>query len=67
MLDFGPVLPYSNGDEQEVVILNPTAFPVEMYSLEFDERYLEEEKVSHMNDTTIKEVVVVFICLIPID
>ena len=45
MLEFGPILPYSKGDEQEVVVYNPTPHPVEIYSLEYDKQYLEEEKV----------------------
>ena len=46
LVAFGPVLPHSAGDEQEVVIRNPCAFPIEIYNLEFDKTYLEEEKVS---------------------
>ena len=46
LIEFGPVLPHSAGDEKELVIKNPSSFPVEIYSLEFDKQYLEEEKVS---------------------
>lgn len=42
---FNPILTHSNGDEQEVVIKNPCSFPVEIYNLEFDKQFLEEEKV----------------------
>ncbi|XP_025115052.1 hydrocephalus-inducing protein-like isoform X4 [Pomacea canaliculata] len=45
LVEFGPILPHSNGVEQEVVICNPCNFPIEFYSLEFDQQYLEEEKV----------------------
>lgn len=45
LIEFGPVLPHSSGDEKEVIIRNPSSFPVEIYSLEFDKQYLEEEKV----------------------
>ncbi|KXJ27389.1 Hydrocephalus-inducing protein [Exaiptasia diaphana] len=45
LVEFGPVLPHSNGDEQEVIIKNPCDFPIEIYSLEFDKQYLEEEKM----------------------
>ena len=45
MLNFGPVLPYCVGDELDIVVKNPASFPVEFYSLEFDKKYLEEEKV----------------------
>ena len=46
LIEFGPVLPHSSGDEKELVIKNPSPFPVEIYSLEFDKDYLEEEKVT---------------------
>eukprot|EP00794_Sanderia_malayensis_P018879 gene18879-20779_t len=45
MLNFGPVLPHAPGDELEVVVKNTASFPVEFYSLEFDKKYLEEEKI----------------------
>ncbi|ESO91099.1 hypothetical protein LOTGIDRAFT_122343, partial [Lottia gigantea] len=45
LVQFGPILPHSSGDEQEVTIRNPCSFPIEVYNLEFDNTYLEEEKV----------------------
>ncbi|CAF0941486.1 unnamed protein product [Adineta steineri] len=42
---FNPILTHSHGDEQEIVIRNPCTFPVEIYNLEFDKQYLDEEKV----------------------
>ena len=45
MLEFGPVLPFSSGASQEVTVSNPTAYPIEFYSLEFDSQYLLEEEV----------------------
>jgi hydrocephalus-inducing protein len=45
---FNPILTHSQGDEQEIVIRNPCTFPVEIYNLEFDKQYLEEEKVSFL-------------------
>ena len=42
---FGPILPHSQGDTQEVTVKNPCSFPIEMYSIEFDKVYLEEEMV----------------------
>ena len=45
LLEFGPILPHSPGDEKEVVVRNPCTFPIEFYSLEFDKQYLTEEKV----------------------
>ena len=44
-MEFGPILPHSTGDEQDIVISNPCSFPIEIYNLEFDPTYLQEEKV----------------------
>jgi len=46
LLEFGPILPHSPADERDVTIRNPCQFPVEIYNLEFDKVYVEEEKVS---------------------
>ncbi|NXV55800.1 HYDIN protein, partial [Molothrus ater] len=35
----------SNGVEATVVVKNPCKFPIEFYALDFDEQYLEKEKV----------------------
>ncbi|XP_006746825.1 hydrocephalus-inducing protein homolog, partial [Leptonychotes weddellii] len=45
VLELGPLLPYAPGDEAEVVVKNPCSFPIEFYSLEFDQQYLLEEKI----------------------
>ncbi|KAG5849419.1 hypothetical protein ANANG_G00110200 [Anguilla anguilla] len=45
LLELGPVLPYSTGEEGAVLVRNPCPFPVEFYSLEYDTQYLEEEKI----------------------
>lgn len=45
LVEFGPILPHSSGDEQEIIVKNPSSFPIEFYNLEFDSSYLEEEKV----------------------
>nr|XP_014334844.1 PREDICTED: hydrocephalus-inducing protein homolog [Bos mutus] len=45
VLELGPLLPYAAGDEAEVVVKNPCSFPIEFYSLEFDQQYLVEEKI----------------------
>lgn len=45
MLELGPCLPFSAGEEAEVIVKNPCPFPTEFYSLELDTQYLEEEKV----------------------
>ncbi|KAM6946364.1 hydrocephalus-inducing protein homolog [Aplochiton taeniatus] len=45
VLELGPTLPYSLGEEAQVTVRNPCPFPIEFYSLEFDKQYLEEEKV----------------------
>ncbi|KAM5208569.1 hydrocephalus-inducing protein homolog isoform 3-T4 [Hipposideros larvatus] len=45
IVELGPLLPYTTGDEAEVVVKNPCDFPIEFYSLEFDQQYLLEEKI----------------------
>ncbi|XP_059164892.1 hydrocephalus-inducing protein homolog isoform X11 [Physella acuta] len=45
VVKFGPILPHSPGDDQEILVKNPCPFPIEFYSLEFDTNYLEEEKI----------------------
>ncbi|NXI34967.1 HYDIN protein, partial [Galbula dea] len=45
VLDLGPVLPSSQGAEGTVVVKNPCKFPIEFYSLEFDQQYLAEEQI----------------------
>ncbi|XP_021488188.2 hydrocephalus-inducing protein homolog [Meriones unguiculatus] len=45
VLELGPLLPYASGDEAEVIVRNPCIFPIEFYSLEFDQQYLLEEKM----------------------
>ncbi|XP_047385193.1 hydrocephalus-inducing protein homolog isoform X1 [Sciurus carolinensis] len=45
VLELGPLLPYTSGDEAEVIVKNPCSFPIEFYSLEFDQQYLMEEKI----------------------
>lgn len=45
VLELGPTLPFSAGEEAEVIVRNPCPFPIEFYSLEFDKKYLEEDKV----------------------
>ena len=47
LVEFPPVLPFSPGSEVQVEIANPTAYPVEVYSLEFDKQHIEEETVRH--------------------
>nr|XP_025038877.1 hydrocephalus-inducing protein-like [Pelodiscus sinensis] len=48
VLELGPLLPYGMGDEAEVVVKNPCKFPIEFYSVEFDQQYLTEEKILRM-------------------
>ncbi|XP_059682609.1 hydrocephalus-inducing protein homolog [Gavia stellata] len=45
VLDLGAVLPYSRGAAGTVVVKNPCEFPIEFYSLEFDQQYLAEEQI----------------------
>ncbi|KFQ76081.1 Hydrocephalus-inducing protein, partial [Phaethon lepturus] len=48
VLELGPLLPYSHGAEGTVVVKNPCTFPIEFYSLEFDQQYLAEEQILRM-------------------
>ncbi|KAM6324924.1 hydrocephalus-inducing protein homolog [Podargus strigoides] len=48
VLELGPLLPYSHGAEGTVVVKNPCQFPIEFYSLEFDQQYLAEEEILRM-------------------
>lgn len=45
MVQLPAVLPFADGSEAEVLISNPQPYAVEIYSLEFDKQYLEEEEV----------------------
>ncbi|NXE09199.1 HYDIN protein, partial [Lophotis ruficrista] len=45
VLELGPLLPCSHGAEGTVVVKNPCEFPIEFYSLEFDQQYLAEEQI----------------------
>lgn len=45
-IELDPVLPYSNGQEVEVLVHNPCPFSIEFYSVDFDRQYLEEEMVT---------------------
>ncbi|XP_063267034.1 hydrocephalus-inducing protein homolog isoform X2 [Prinia subflava] len=47
-LKMGWVVVDSDGVEATVVVKNPCNFPIEFYSLDFDEQYLEEEKILRM-------------------
>ncbi|XP_064495672.1 hydrocephalus-inducing protein homolog [Pseudopipra pipra] len=44
-IKLGAVLPCGPELERTVVVKNPCEFPIEFYSLEFDEEYREEEKI----------------------
>ncbi|KAM9269036.1 LOW QUALITY PROTEIN: hydrocephalus-inducing protein homolog [Cariama cristata] len=48
MLKLGPLLPFSHGAVGTVVVKNPCEFPIEFYSLEFDQQYLAEEQILRM-------------------
>ncbi|NXK09844.1 HYDIN protein, partial [Herpetotheres cachinnans] len=47
-LELGPLLPYGRGVQGTVVVKNPCEFPIEFYSLEFDQQYLAEEQILRM-------------------
>ncbi|NXG37545.1 HYDIN protein, partial [Dromaius novaehollandiae] len=48
VLELGPLLPYSDGVQANVVVKNPCEFPIEFYSLDFDQQYLAEELILRM-------------------
>ncbi|NXJ80823.1 HYDIN protein, partial [Trogon melanurus] len=48
VLELAPSLPNSCGTEGTVVVKNPCEFPIEFYSLEFDQQYLAEEQILRM-------------------
>ncbi|XP_054026269.1 hydrocephalus-inducing protein homolog [Dryobates pubescens] len=45
LLALGPVLPSGPGAQGTVLVRNPCDFPIEFYSLEFDQQYLAEEEI----------------------
>ncbi|KAF0295084.1 Hydrocephalus-inducing [Amphibalanus amphitrite] len=44
-LAFEPIVPYNEGGRMEVTIFNKHPIPLEIFSIEFDRQYLEEEHV----------------------
>ena len=44
-IKLGPVLPYDRSAIQEFEIKNPMDQPIEVYSLDFDRQYIEEEEI----------------------
>jgi len=44
-IKLGPVLPYDRSAIQEFEIRNPMDQPIEVYSLDFDRQYLDEEEI----------------------
>lgn len=44
-VELGPVLPYDNSAIQAFEIRNPMDHPIELYSLDFDKQYIEEEEI----------------------
>ncbi len=43
MMELGPIIPFTNGDERVVTLTNQSDFPAEVYSLDFDSLYKQEE------------------------
>lgn len=41
----GPILPMASGCTVDITVNNPGDLPIEMYSLEFDDKYLDDEKI----------------------
>jgi len=44
-IKLGPVLPYETKAIEAFEIVNPMEHPIEVYSLDFDKQYLEEEEI----------------------
>ncbi|KAJ1558923.1 hypothetical protein HK096_003058, partial [Nowakowskiella sp. JEL0078] len=42
-ISLGPILPCSDGIETKFSVFNPTKYPIEIFSVDFDKQYLEEE------------------------
>ena len=51
LIEFLPILPSSGGSDGVVTVTNPMDYAVEIYSLEFDKQYLDEEKVKIKRDS----------------
>ena len=67
LLEFPAIMPFSSGgSEAEITIFNPMEYPIELYSLEFDKQYLEEEEVRNMSKQSkaihIQQFLVKFCC-----
>ncbi|OAF70268.1 hypothetical protein A3Q56_01881 [Intoshia linei] len=45
ILHFGSILPYSPIVEKNFVVKNPCDYPIEIYNLECDKQYIEEEQI----------------------
>ena len=45
ILELGPVIPYTNGDEGIVTVSNLSEVPLEFYSVDWDTQYREEEEI----------------------
>ena len=43
MMELGPIIPFTEGDEKVVTLTNHSQFGVEIFSLDFDSRFKEEE------------------------
>jgi len=48
--DLGPVMPNAAGFTRDFTLVNPTDYPIEVYSVDFDQEYLEEEGTLRMYD-----------------
>ena len=44
-IKMGPVLPYSTAASACIEMKNPMDVPIEVYSLDFDKQYIEEEDI----------------------
>ena len=49
-IKLGPVLPYDSSAIQTFEFRNPMDIPIELYSLDFDKQYTEEEEILKRHD-----------------
>ena len=45
VVELGPIIPYSDGDEKVITVHNTSHLPIEFYSLDFDSAYKMEEEI----------------------
>jgi hypothetical protein len=52
----GPIMPKRDGDKKEFTLYNPTDYAIEVYSTEFDKRYIQEQALLRDYDEYVSNV-----------